>query len=251
MGTFGRVGRVGRGPVSCRARESDWYRCCAAVPGHHSDRQQKAHAVSISSSSVSPWTPPAPSRPSGGIKWGAEPGGTDPASPFPSASDARGGSPSTASGTGGTTPFQQLSTDIQSMLVQAQGDPAQTATAGGNAAATEPAQTRASDIQARLPQSQGGQAAGDAAEQPGSAGQTQAHHAHHHHHHSPGDASRHAPGGASGGVLAPSGSVFDGPSGSAPSAAHLASKALAADIIQALQAYGRTAQSGTGVAAMA
>ncbi len=215
--------------------------------------------MSVGSIASNTWTPPLPPQPVPGSA----------CNPFSTASGAAtsmtmGSSPAS----GSTDPFQQLASDIQAMLLQAQGGtaaPAATsvgsattaANAAGGSTVANPEQQVASDAQAMLAKLQSGQTGSGSTSQTATASQTGASEAqpHHHHHHHEGGGSQ--PGGDAGAMTAgtssagttgsstatASGSPNSG-SGSTTTSASLGdqavSQAFASDIMQALQAYGGT-----------
>lgn len=164
------------------------------------------------------------------------------------------------SGTGNV--FQQLAADIQAVLVEGQGATATPAAATtgtstapstsvasttGGTATSDPADQLAADLQSIFAQMQSSQPAGDAGAQPPAAGQAAAAgqgQPHHHHH------GGHAAAGASGGTGTGSISAATSTSSAAPapgapanSGIQSASQALAASVLQALQAYDSTTSS--------
>ncbi len=162
-----------------------------------------------------------------------------------SAPGTQGGS-AVAGQTGSGNPFQQLASDIQAMLVQAQGGTgtaaaATTATTGTTA--SDPEQQLATDLQTLMNQLQGSQSGTSqtaSAEQTGATGQA---HGHHHRHHEDTDTDASA---------ATQASATTPPSGSTASAnTQAVSQTLAADIVQALSAYGDagTPSAGSGLTA--
>ena len=157
------------------------------------------------------------------------------ASPSPSVTGTPGGSAAAAAGqTGSVEPFQQLASDIQALLVQAQGGTGTAATAAATTAttATDPEQQLATDLQSIMNQLQGSQTGAQtaSAEQTGATGQAHGHHHHHHHEDTDTDAS-----------AATEASATTSATTTTASASNQAvSQTLAADIMQALQAYGGT-----------
>jgi hypothetical protein len=211
--------------------------------------------MSIGSIVSNTWTPP-PFRPQS----------TD---GFANAAPAWVSSTSTATGasaTGAANPFQQLSADIQALLVQAQGGIATTAAAitgnattapvasaaGANASgattATDPEQQLATDLQSLLAQLQNTNTASGQNDPTAGTGQVQPHH-HHHHHHGGGGQEATNQASAAGGTTASSttASPTATASGTTASASdQVVSRSIAADIMQALQAYGSTTPAVTG-----
>ena len=134
--------------------------------------------------------------------------------------------------TGSVDPFQQLASDIQALLVQAQGGTSTATPAATGTTATDPEQQLATDLQSLMNQLQGTQTGTSqtaSAEQTGATGQT---HGHHHHHHEDTDTDASA---------ATEASATTTPSSPATSANNqTVAQTLAADIVQALSAYGDT-----------
>ena len=233
--------------------------------------------MSIGSIASNTSFPPYAARSGTGGAWGAFP-----PSPADTGRTAQGSlatarlSPD-ASGTGASaagpvSAFQQLSSDIQAMLLQAQGGTAAQATtttgAGGTSTSTgvgaigattavTPAQQLATDIQSILAQLQGNQSASSAngqtatASQAGASGEARPHH--HHHHHEGGSPEGGDMAAGSGDTTASSTTATSAATTSGRSAAttsassndRAVSQAFAADIMQALQAYGSASSTAT------
>jgi hypothetical protein len=240
-------GATARGP----RRAADCRRHLICTVGHATVRwphEQEHGIVSIESIASNVWT--RPYQPQSGV------GGSSNVDPPPSSSTA--GSNSTTSGTGApvvasANPFQQLASDIQALLVQAQGGATSTDTAAsttGAATSVSPEQQVGTDLQTLLAQLQSGQPGSDpnaptaTTGQTGATGQAQPHH--HHHGGGPGagmDAASQA------GATTPSSATTAATSTSSGTALsssdQTASRAFAADILQALQAYGSNTSSTT------
>jgi hypothetical protein len=118
--------------------------------------------------------------------------------------------------------FQQLASDIQAMLVQAQ--------SGTSTAAPSTEQQLGADVQALVARLQDNQTGNGQTTQSATATQAQPHH-HHHHHHEAGSAT--------------SASASSTSTGSESSTDQTVSQAMAADIAQALQAYGSSPPTST------
>jgi hypothetical protein len=208
--------------------------------------------MSVGSVQTNPWTASmaaqsgtAQSGPSrAGGKWSAAP------TPPP---DATGPAPASTS----TNPFQSLASDIQAMLIQAQGTTS-TGTATGapaTTATTTPEQGLAADLQNLMNAFQSGQSpaqtgttssAQTASANPADApNQAEPHH-HHHHHHGGGAGDA----GSITAAAAPTPPPASGPvtSGSGMVANQAVSQAFAADIVQAIQAYGTGASASAASA---
>jgi hypothetical protein len=209
--------------------------------------------VSIDSIASSTWTRPFQPQPGVGGSWNAD--------PRPPSSTA--GSTSTASGSGTSTvglanPFQQLASDVQAMLVEAQGGTTSTSTATaasatGTATGASPEQQVANDLQTLLAQLQSGQPGSDpnaqsvTTGQAGAAGQAQPHHHHHHHGGGAGVDTATGAAGTTASSTASSTTAATTTSSGTPSSGsdQTVSRAFAADILQALQAYGSNASGAT------
>lgn len=229
--------------------------------------------MSIGSIASNSWIPPFRQQPGAAGTWSTAPP-TPPDTSVPQPTIAPWPSQS-ASGTGAqvtppTSPFQQLSTDIQAILLQAQGaSSTQTASAttaasttGGTTAAATPEQQLATDVQTLLAQLQDGQSGSATSGQTASASQTgattaaQPHHHHHHHHAASGEEGGDAVGAAGGTTPTTATSANTPPDAStsasaAPSSDRTVTQAFAANIMQALQVYGGTSSTGTGSGLMA
>jgi hypothetical protein len=141
--------------------------------------------------------------------------------------------------------FQQLSSDIQAILVQGQSSTASPTAATSSTASTapatsatsgttsgNPAQAVATDLQSLFAMFQNNQPGTTSSAQPGEAGQVQPHH--HHHHHGGGA----PPIASSSDSSATTASSSTAATGTAPSSSvQGASQSFAADIMQVLQAY--------------
>ncbi len=217
--------------------------------------------MSIGSVVSNSWTPPFWPRSTDGLSSATV------STPPPDASGTAQSNSAMALGTAATgagNPFQQLSADIQAMLVQAQGGialPAASTTGtatsteasagaangSGATAAVDPEQQLATDLQSLLAQAQGTDASSGQNGQTAGTGQVQPHH-HHHHQGGSQEATKATPGAggttAVSATTASSAATASGASGSDQMVSH----ALAADIMQALQAYGSTTPAATGPA---
>jgi hypothetical protein len=165
--------------------------------------------------------------------------------------------------TGSVSPFQQLAADVQAVLAESQQSTAASPAAGttgagtaststatsttGGTSVTDPAQRLAAEVQSIFAQMQGnGSGSNPGAQDATSSGQTdpttqvEPHH-HHHRHHGGGEPLAGGPAAVGGSTL--NSSVASTPGTSATNTVASASKAFAADIVQALQAYAGTAAS--------
>jgi hypothetical protein len=218
---------------------------------HRADDEQECRIMSISALASTPWSPPTPSSTDAGaasaINW--------PSPQWTTGSITQGTNDLVQSGTASASnPFQQLSGDIQALLVQAQsGSGSGTTTAPTTATATPttltPTQQLAADVQTILSELQGSGSSGATATQAGTpqasaAGQAQPHH-HHHHHESGADTTSAT---AATGTATSTGTTPAAPSSSSASSADAAvSNVFAADIVQALQSYGSTSSSASSI----
>jgi len=232
--------------------------------------------MSIGNVASNAWTPPFPPQSGVGGAWGAFPLPPD-ANGIAQGSSGPAGVGSSWSGTGTsatgpTNPFQRLASDIQALLLQAQGGTAAQAASttgaattstgtsatgvsptGGTTAAT-PEQQLATDLQSLLAQLQSNQAGSGQSRQMATTGQTDAtgqtqpHHHHHHHHEGGGQEGATtvtvAGGATASSTTAASASATSGTSASAND--QTVSRAFAAEIVQALQAYGSTPPTTNG-----
>jgi hypothetical protein len=225
-----------------------WLQC------HRADDEQECRIMSISALASTPWSPPTPSSTDAGaasaINW--------PSPQWTTGSITQGTNDLVQSGTASASnPFQQLSGDIQALLVQAQSGSG-TTTAPTTATATPttltpttltPTQQLAADVQTILSELQGSGSSGATATQAGTpqasaAGQAQPHH-HHHHHESGADTTSAT---AATGTATSTGTTPAAPSSSSASSADAAvSNVFAADIVQALQSYGSTSSSASSI----
>jgi hypothetical protein len=165
-------------------------------------------------------------------------------------------------------PFRQLSSYIQALLVQAQGSTAaqaasttgtaSTATGSsalganaiGGTASGDPEQQLATDLQSLLAQSQNTDVGSGQNGQTAGTGHVQPHH-HHHHHQGGGQEATNAASGAGATATASSTTASSATTASETAASgsdEMVSHALAADIMQALQAYGSRTPATTGSA---
>ena len=192
--------------------------------------------MSISALASTPWSPPASSSTdtggTSGINW--------PSAQWTTGSFTQGTNDLVQSGTApAATPFQQLSGDIQALLVQAQSG---SGTGATTTTATTPAQQLAADVQTIMSELQaGGSSGGTTATPAGTATQANATGAtrpHHHHH-------QHE-GGTSATSTAASSTATTQPA-SISSADAEVSNVFAADIVQALQSYGGTSTSASSI----
>ncbi len=208
--------------------------------------------MSIDSIASSTWARPFASQSGvGGV------GQADPPPP-PNAGGTIQDSPSISGSTsavGIANPFQQLASDVQALLVQAQGGTAPTTatSATGTTTGAGPEQQVATDLQTLMAQLQAGHTGSDPNAQAGTTGQTgatsQAQPHHHHHHHGGGtgagmDAATQI--GATSASSATTASAATSAGTAASASDQTTSRAFAADILQALQAYGSKA-SGAAV----
>jgi hypothetical protein len=178
--------------------------------------------------------------------------------------------PTGPSALGAADPFQQLSSDIPALLVQAQGGTATRAAStagtastastsaasgavGGNAigatAAADPEQQLATDLQSLLAQFQSTDAGSGQNGQTAGTGQVQPHH--HHHHQGGGHEATTAASGIGGATTASPTTASSAATSSGTAASgsdQMLSNTLAADIMQALQAYGSTTPAAIGPA---
>jgi hypothetical protein len=143
-------------------------------------------------------------------------------------------------GSGGADPFQQLASDLQSILVSLQNGGSSTATGATSNSSSSLTSQLANDIQAVMQQLQSQNAAGTTSDasagqtaslvtaNTGSTGTASAASGHHHHHHGGGEEA----------------------TGSASDTASSAANTLASAIVQALQAYGSgdSAKAGSSTA---
>jgi hypothetical protein len=141
-------------------------------------------------------------------------------------------------------PLQNLASDIQAMLIQAQNAAAQSGANGGTKAAATPAQSVATDLQTILGDIQAAIAPNTqtANTNPTAPNGETGHHRHHHQH--GGDAN-----GASNVAAASSGSGTS-TAGSQLASDQAVSSIFATDIAQAIQAYGGSSTSATTPALM-
>jgi hypothetical protein len=174
--------------------------------------------VSVNSLTSYLWPSPYPPQP------GVEPNATPASGAQSSVTAPTPGQNSPETGTGNL--FQQLTADIQAVLVQGQGTSA-TPTTSGTSTAT-PADQLAAEVQSIFSQMQTSQPGTQSSDQTQTTGQVQPHHHHHHH---------------GGGAPAAASQASGSSSSSASNNVQTASQAFAADIMQALQAYDTTTPS--------
>ncbi len=229
--------------------------------------------MSIGSVVSNAWTPPFRSRSTNGSPT------TTVFTPPPGATGAAQGDNATASSSptasasglsaaGAMDPFRQLSSDIQALLVQVQGSTAAQAASTTGTASTSTGssavgtnaigatdagnaeQQLATDLQSLLAQSQNTDAGSGQNGQTAGAGHVQPHH-HHHHRQGGGQEASNAAAGAGGTATASSTTASSATTTSSTAASGsdgMVSHALAADIMQALQAYGSRIPAATGPA---
>ena len=150
---------------------------------------------------------------------------------------ALSGQDATATNAPSANPLQNLASDIQAMLIQAQS----AAGADDTPTTADPVQSVATDLQTILGGSQSGGAANSQtanANPTAPTGQTEQHHHHHHHHDGDGEAN------AATDVAAASGSAGAGsPTTTQLSSDQAVSSIFASDIAQAIESYGSNISS--------
>ena len=206
-----------------------------------------ARNVSSQSEKHTTWSaaPSAAAGTTGSVRGGFSP--AVPTGPWSS----QGGSGSNSASTTPANPLRTLASDIQAMLIQAQGTAAaadsQTGTAAaqtsGGATAASPEQTLATDLRSLLSDLQSGATANarTANANPADAAGRTEHHRHHHRHEDGGGASAAT-------AVASSSTAAGTTTASAGSAAgfdQAVSRVFAADIAQALRAYGGASAATT------
>jgi hypothetical protein len=207
--------------------------------------------MSVGSIAANTWTPPFPPR----STVGSACGGFSP--PLSDASASTSGTGTSISSS--TDPFQQLASDIQAMLLQAQsGTVTQAASTVGSATTgasgigsttpANPEQQLATDAQSMLAQLQSDQAGSGTTAQTATAGQAgpgeaRPHHHHHHHQNNSQSGGDTVSGTTASSTTAASAAATSGTSSNRDQAV---SQAFATEIMQALQAYG-SAPSTTAV----